>query len=76
MQISALVAKVAESKLTFAVGWQHAIRQAEGFPLPWHCQLTPKKNTVNSFACPAFDHIFFWSTYVDRNLALMSLNDP
>lgn len=31
---------VVQSKLAFAVGWQHAVGQAEGFFLPWHCQLT------------------------------------
>jgi len=57
VQSSPIVAKVAQSNLTFTVGWQHSIRQAEGFPLPCRCQLTPNIISISSFACPAFDHL-------------------
>lgn len=38
--------RVSSTKFAFAVGWQHAIRQAEGFSLPWHCLLQYTSNTT------------------------------
>lgn len=70
VQISPFVAKVAQTKLTSSLGWQHAIRQVEGFHLPWHGHLTHKTTSVNLFACLAFDHFFYWSMCIDRNFTL------